>query len=249
MGIVTAKLNALRVARFTGDIPENVNFALKAEVARTSLDSKHIGYQTARSDRQLSPADVGDVARPFTVNIECERADSRSAAAPSIASPPVPSDTAPTRQQTEWCAGSGEPSPDLQIDACSAVIQHDRPAWAFNNRCYAYIRKGDYDHAVADCTEAIRLAPKLALAFTNRGVACAANGKYDRAIADYNEAIRLNPKVAKTVGSRGLICRNTTMTMPSPTTIRRSCSIQNYPAVRPTRQRVSGQRRLRPCYR
>jgi len=33
VGIVTAKLNALRVARFTGDIPENVNFAIKAEVA------------------------------------------------------------------------------------------------------------------------------------------------------------------------------------------------------------------------
>jgi S1-C subfamily serine protease len=33
IGIVTAKLDAVRVARFTGDIPQNVNFALKAEVA------------------------------------------------------------------------------------------------------------------------------------------------------------------------------------------------------------------------
>ena len=39
VGIVTAKLDA-RVARFTGDVPQNVNFALKAEVARTFLDSK-----------------------------------------------------------------------------------------------------------------------------------------------------------------------------------------------------------------
>ena len=71
IGIVTAKLNAALIARFTGDIPQNVNFALKAEVARTFLDSKGIAYQTARSEQQLSPADVGDIARPFTVQIEC----------------------------------------------------------------------------------------------------------------------------------------------------------------------------------
>ena len=82
VGIVTAKLDAVRVARFTGDIPQNVNFALKAEVARTFLDSKGIAYQTARSAQQLSPAEVGGIARPFTVHVECERGDSRSAAAP-----------------------------------------------------------------------------------------------------------------------------------------------------------------------
>jgi S1-C subfamily serine protease len=71
VGIVTSKLNAAQIARFTGDIPQNVNFALKAEVARTFLDSKSIAYQTARSDQQLSAADVGDIARPFTVQIEC----------------------------------------------------------------------------------------------------------------------------------------------------------------------------------
>jgi S1-C subfamily serine protease len=98
VGIVTAKLDAARVARFTGDIPQNVNFAIKAEVARTFLDSKGIAYRTVRSDKQLSPADVGDVARPFTVHIKCQQAASefvlkssgpptgneRSAAIPSL---------------------------------------------------------------------------------------------------------------------------------------------------------------------
>jgi S1-C subfamily serine protease len=63
VGIVTAKLDAARVAKFTGDIPQNVNFALKSEIARTFLDSKGIAYRKAPSDQQLSPADVGDVAR------------------------------------------------------------------------------------------------------------------------------------------------------------------------------------------
>jgi Trypsin-like peptidase domain len=75
VGIVTAKLDAALVARFTGDIPQNVNFALKAEVARTFLDSKGIAYQTAHSNQQLSPADVGEIARPFTVQIECQQPD------------------------------------------------------------------------------------------------------------------------------------------------------------------------------
>ena len=52
-----------------------MNFVLKAEVARTFLDSKGIACQTARSQDQLSPADVGEIARPFTVQIECEYAD------------------------------------------------------------------------------------------------------------------------------------------------------------------------------
>ena len=42
VGIVTAKLNTVFAIRITGDIPQNVNFALKAEVVRTFLDSKGI---------------------------------------------------------------------------------------------------------------------------------------------------------------------------------------------------------------
>ena len=66
-GIVTAKLDAMRVARFTGDIPQNVNFAIKADVAKTFLKSKGINYSVAPSDQHLSPADIGDIGRPFTV--------------------------------------------------------------------------------------------------------------------------------------------------------------------------------------
>jgi hypothetical protein len=98
VGIVTAKLNATNVARFTGDIPQNVNFAIKAEVARTFLDSKGIAYRTARSEQQLSPADVRDIARPSTVHIRCQRTKSASvigAAPPTLPERPSPSDNSP----------------------------------------------------------------------------------------------------------------------------------------------------------
>ena len=84
VGIVSAKLNAALVAQSTGDIPQNVNFAIKVQVVRTFLDSKGITYQTARSDHQLSPADVGDIARPFTVQIICQLSNQRAA----VISPP-----------------------------------------------------------------------------------------------------------------------------------------------------------------
>jgi Trypsin-like peptidase domain/Transglycosylase SLT domain len=95
VGIVTAKLDAALVARFTGDIPQNVNFALKAEVARTFLDSKGIAYHSAPSDKQLSPADIGDIARPFTLRIECERI-STEAAMPAAPTAPAPASHPPT---------------------------------------------------------------------------------------------------------------------------------------------------------
>ena len=90
VGIVTSKLNAANVARYTGDIPQNVNFAIKAEVARTFLDSKGIAYRTVRSDQQLSPADVGDLAQPFTLYIEFRQAATRSVAIPTTPSRPEP---------------------------------------------------------------------------------------------------------------------------------------------------------------
>jgi hypothetical protein len=79
------------IARFTGDIPQNVNFALKSDVARTFLDSKRIEYQTARSYKQLSAADVGDMGRPFTVYIKCEQVGTPLAAtSPTVSPPPTP---------------------------------------------------------------------------------------------------------------------------------------------------------------
>ena len=65
-------------------------------------------------------------------------------------------------------------------------------------------RKGDYERAIADFNEAIRLDPKDAAAYRNRGFAWKSKGDYDRAIADYNEAIRLDPKFAIAYYNRGL---------------------------------------------
>jgi hypothetical protein len=51
----------------------------------------------------------------------------------------------------------------------------------------------DYDRAIADYTEAIRMKPGYAPAYVGRGNAYRAKGDYDRAIADFTQEIGLDP--------------------------------------------------------
>jgi tetratricopeptide (TPR) repeat protein len=97
----------------------------------------------------------------------------------------------------EWmkCLGLEGPIIDIVIDGCTAVIRsnQDPPqklATAFDNRGVAYRLKGEYDHALQDYEQAIRLNPDSANAYNNLGVIYI-KGDYDRAIAAYDEAIWL----------------------------------------------------------
>ncbi len=71
VGIVVSKLDALRVAAATGDIPQNVNFGIHAAVARTFLDAAGVDYRTAPPTRALDPATIAAEAKAYTVRVEC----------------------------------------------------------------------------------------------------------------------------------------------------------------------------------
>ena len=53
-----------------------------------------------------------------------------------------------------------------------------KSAEAFYYRGLAYLRKEDFDRAIADNTEAIRLSPNNSSAFNNRGLAYYGIGEY-----------------------------------------------------------------------
>jgi S1-C subfamily serine protease len=71
VGVVVTKLNAKVVAEETGDIPQNVNFAVKASVAREFLRDHGVSFRTAPSSVARSNADVGEIGRQVTILVEC----------------------------------------------------------------------------------------------------------------------------------------------------------------------------------
>ena len=72
-------------------------------------------------------------------------------------------------------------------------IEHPTSAEAYVNRGNELYNQGDYQAAISDYDEAIRLDPNDAIAYYNRGLAKSELGDLEAAISDYDEAIRLQP--------------------------------------------------------
>ena len=73
-----------------------------------------------------------------------------------------------------------------------------------DGRGIAQSEHGNLDEALADLTEAIRLAPRQASLWNNRGHVWDLKGEYENAVRDYSEAIRLMPSYATAYANRGL---------------------------------------------
>jgi S1-C subfamily serine protease len=70
-GVVTAKLNALKIAKATGSFPENINFAIKTGALRDFLDNNVVSYRTADSISDSKTSEIIDAARAYTMLISC----------------------------------------------------------------------------------------------------------------------------------------------------------------------------------
>jgi S1-C subfamily serine protease len=77
VGIVAAKLNALKFASATGTIPENINFAIKPGALRDFLDNSVVPYQTSDNKSDLGTADIAKNARDFTLLVSCMAASEK----------------------------------------------------------------------------------------------------------------------------------------------------------------------------
>jgi tetratricopeptide (TPR) repeat protein len=86
------------------------------------------------------------------------------------------------------------PSPLRADDAGTAAAQ--------GNRAYS---SSQFDQAIAEYSEAIRLNPNDAVTYATRGMTYQKKGDYDLAIADFSVCIRLNPDLQDSYIYRGLV--------------------------------------------
>jgi len=62
---------------------------------------------------------------------------------------------------------------------------------------------GNWDRAISDYSQVLRLETNNPFAYYNRGVAYSQKGDHDHAIADYSQAILYEPNVAQLYATRG----------------------------------------------
>ncbi|MPZ45282.1 MAG: hypothetical protein GEV05_18185 [Betaproteobacteria bacterium] len=74
IGVVVSKLNALRIAAATGDVPQNINFAINGGVVRSFLEANGVQLETAASaPAPETTTDIAEQAKQYTVLLECWR--------------------------------------------------------------------------------------------------------------------------------------------------------------------------------
>ena len=71
VGVAVSKLDAFKTLLATGDVPQNVNFAVSAGTARAFLDAEGVPYETKQSGETLAPDAIAANAKAFTVLVEC----------------------------------------------------------------------------------------------------------------------------------------------------------------------------------
>jgi S1-C subfamily serine protease len=71
MGVIVSKLNALAIANVTGDIPQNVNFAIKVSTLSAFLEAHKIAYETDSATHPLSNTQRAERAEASSAQIEC----------------------------------------------------------------------------------------------------------------------------------------------------------------------------------
>ena len=82
IGVVVSKLDALKMAARLGDLPQNVNFAIRGEVMRTFLETNQVNFPVSRSSVKLENTDIAAQGAAVTVRVRCLRRAAPVAVAP-----------------------------------------------------------------------------------------------------------------------------------------------------------------------
>ena len=71
IGVVVSMINDEYFAQQSGTIPQNINFAITANITRAFLETNNIDYLQTNQKKQLSIADIAENAQAFTGAIVC----------------------------------------------------------------------------------------------------------------------------------------------------------------------------------
>jgi len=72
VGVIVSKLDALRIAKATSDLPQNINFAIKAVIAQSFLEANDVREQVTPSTASLDLTQIAERAKSFTVRVNCK---------------------------------------------------------------------------------------------------------------------------------------------------------------------------------
>jgi tetratricopeptide (TPR) repeat protein len=117
---------------------------------------------------------------------------------------------AQTAQDNDNCHGRNNASYDSIIAGCSAMIQYGHltgPDLAnlYYNRGLAHSLKREYDPAIQDLDQVLKISANDAEALAERGADYFGKQDFDHALADFDQSISLDPKSFRTYQNRGAV--------------------------------------------
>jgi hypothetical protein len=162
---------------------------------------------------QQPPADVPPPPPALRVDPPAPRIDPPAPPKAETPAPPPPAPLPPEKPPAVASLPNNDtapcqPSPidDSTLKSLNAKIA-DNPddAGALYRRGQVYASKGNYNLAIKDFDDTIRLNPKDVEAYNNRCWTRTVTGELQSALRDCNEALRLRPNFVDALDSRGLV--------------------------------------------
>ena len=94
IGVVQSKLDALWAVKETGDVPQNVNFAVSLDVLADFLAKNNVPIKSAARQVAIENTQIAEMAQSFTYKISCKAA-TKTAAKPKQQQPVAPKQPTP----------------------------------------------------------------------------------------------------------------------------------------------------------
>lgn len=71
VGVIVSKLNSKLVLKYLNDIPQNINFAIKAKYIKQFLYRQNISFNQKVSNEKIEVTEISQIAQNYTVEINC----------------------------------------------------------------------------------------------------------------------------------------------------------------------------------